>query len=306
MTDPNVPKTYTIYKLTCKTTKLSYIGMTSNFARRKGEHGNDSSSKKLRAAIELFGPDDFEWFVMDEIVGKRDALNVERKLISELNTAWPNGYNVMAGEGSLSKVASPESKARRRAAQLKLWERPEHREIISKRSKDYWAIEENRQTLVNRMTERWKDPAFREMQRLNHWSNFKRREISAVIQAKALEREELKKEKGIATDYTYLVESTKRAWKDPVKKAARLENIKAYWNSEEGNKQKEINRQLRAERNREMWKDPEFVKAFEKANINKTVSEATRQKQSVAAKARRAREKTAMEEGLRNTDAIIS
>ena len=57
MAKTNIPTHYWVYKLTCSKTAMSYVGMTKNKDRRVSEHRNDSSGKKLRAAIELYGFD---------------------------------------------------------------------------------------------------------------------------------------------------------------------------------------------------------------------------------------------------------
>ena len=282
-----------IYKLTCLPTGKSYIGMTKNRARRLVEHTNNSSGKKLRAAIELYGIEEFTYTIVCECASRDEAKKRERYEIKQQGTVWPDGYNLIGGgRGTLAAAASAASKARRSAAQKRFWADPANRVIVSERVSEFWSRPENAIVLSNRMKARWADPVYRERMSGAHWSRKQSDETRALISRKAKERAAAKRAQGAEVDYTALRAGTRASWENPAKWAARMASIKAYWDSPKGQQQKELNRWIRLERNRELWQDPVFVEKFRKAKAEQVVTEETRRKMSESAKNRVKRDAT--------------
>jgi hypothetical protein len=96
-----------IYKLTCKSTGLSYVGQTTDFKYKDNktqvygpqgrfrDHVHNSKSRKnpLSLAIKKYGAEDFEIETLEK--GQIENLDeLEAKWIAKLNTVIPNGLNV--------------------------------------------------------------------------------------------------------------------------------------------------------------------------------------------------------------------
>lgn len=92
-----------IYRIICLPTGLSYIGLTTlKPEERLGQHCKSAASGKpghLYTAMRKHGIDCFKLEVLESGVLSCDVVLPERERfwISELNTQWPNGYNVSCG-----------------------------------------------------------------------------------------------------------------------------------------------------------------------------------------------------------------
>lgn len=85
-----------IYKITNKLNGKSYVGQSIDIKRRWREHINNSSNSLIHKAIIKYGEDNFIFEILEEC--KRDYLN-EKEIfyIKNLNTLYPNGYNLTPG-----------------------------------------------------------------------------------------------------------------------------------------------------------------------------------------------------------------
>jgi group I intron endonuclease len=95
---------YLVYKHTSPSGK-SYIGITNNYNRRCQEHqATASGCRAFKAAIKLYGWDNF----IHEILAEGVALDVANKMeidyIIEHQTLVPNGYNLKEG-GDCGKLS---------------------------------------------------------------------------------------------------------------------------------------------------------------------------------------------------------
>lgn len=89
--------TYLIYKFTSPSGK-SYIGQTLNLSRRISQHKHTSSlCSVFHNAIDKYGFDNFKLEILAEHLTLDEANFQEEKLIRDLNTLVPNGYNVKLG-----------------------------------------------------------------------------------------------------------------------------------------------------------------------------------------------------------------
>lgn len=90
-----------VYELTCRTTGKKYVGQTTrDVSWRWKEHVNYAMKGalwRLSVAIRCHGADDFNHRVICECESSEELDNLERHWISELNTMWPNGYNMRNG-----------------------------------------------------------------------------------------------------------------------------------------------------------------------------------------------------------------
>lgn len=89
-----------IYKITNKITNKSYVGKTSDTARRFKEHLDCANNTKYNhpfyASLRKYGLDSFSFDVIanvDELIADES----ERSYITELNTIYPHGYNLTEG-----------------------------------------------------------------------------------------------------------------------------------------------------------------------------------------------------------------
>lgn len=99
-----------IYKLTCKTTGMSYIGQTKHTSRYRwnqhvweSKHPDANQSRKLNNAICKYGSDDF---IIEDILecAECDLDQWEVKYIEEYKT-FENGYNLTKGGKSNQDVS---------------------------------------------------------------------------------------------------------------------------------------------------------------------------------------------------------
>lgn len=109
---------YIVYLRTNTINGKQYVGQTGNFRVRK----NAWNCLKLRYANQLlteerekYGLDNFELTILQEVETQEEALELEKKFIKELNTLYPNGYNICVGGKNNSgcgkgKKASEETK----------------------------------------------------------------------------------------------------------------------------------------------------------------------------------------------------
>jgi group I intron endonuclease len=296
MADETVSQRHYVYKMTCSDTGKSYIGMTKNLKHREMEHRGGNSPRKLRAAIELYGEETFVFEVIQECDSRAEARELEKRYIAELNTGWPNGYNIhWAPAGTAAAAASPRSRARRSAAQKRLWEDPAHREIVSQRLKAWSARPENKAQLSERATARWADPSYREKQVQSHWSKGEGRdETLETIRQLALERDAERRAAGITLDRTNAVAGIAASWKDPEKRGKRIAAIKAAWDTPEGIAKREQAAESMRQENARRNADPAYREKMRKVAAKRrghVPSAETRAKMSAAAKARRARDR---------------
>lgn len=92
---------YRIYCYTNQITGLKYIGCTkyrfeSQRAGKNGLHYIGMCSK-FGEAIQQFGWDNFKYEILENHLTKDQSEDREKYWISELNTLWPNGYNLESG-----------------------------------------------------------------------------------------------------------------------------------------------------------------------------------------------------------------
>jgi group I intron endonuclease len=116
-----------VYVISNNQTKKRYVGLSNNVAKRWKEHvrhafDNCTTKYLLHQALVKYGVDSFSLSVLEEYELRDDALRAEARLIKELDTFGPNGYNMTGGwEGALivsenTRTVISESQKRRFAS----------------------------------------------------------------------------------------------------------------------------------------------------------------------------------------------
>lgn len=107
-----------MYKIYCATNKnngMKYIGVTGQpLNDRINEHlyeARTNTGKYFQRALNKYGFDMFQWEIVGETEVKGLAFEMEKRLIKELNTKRPNGYNLTdGGEGLIGLEITDEHK----------------------------------------------------------------------------------------------------------------------------------------------------------------------------------------------------
>lgn len=109
---------YVLYKITCSANGKVYVGYTSKTAEERfGHHLRNARWKRKTAlydAIRAYGAEHFSVETILECETHADACRHEIRLISELNTLLPLGYNMTHGGDGV-----PLTKEQRDAANAK-------------------------------------------------------------------------------------------------------------------------------------------------------------------------------------------
>lgn len=132
-----------IYKITCTVTNLSYIGKTiQSLQKRFNQHfSKKSTCRILKDVINEHGRDNFYietiWEGGVGLLGK-----MEKKMIKEFNTLYPNGYNLREGGGR-------DEKACNNSRQMMI---SKQREISLRKNGLLGSIKENKSKLDGRTT----------------------------------------------------------------------------------------------------------------------------------------------------------
>lgn len=101
-------RTFYIYKVTDTINGKLYIGCTNDFERRKTAHLQLRKTEKclFHDMINKHGKDSFLWEIIEIVNSQEKAYEREQYYIKELNTVFPNGYNMTIGGRSHSLVNS--------------------------------------------------------------------------------------------------------------------------------------------------------------------------------------------------------
>lgn len=99
-------KKYCIYCHTNNINKKKYIGITKRNPKYRWNNGKGYfSNSYFYNAIEKYGWENFNHEVLFENLEEIEAKSLEIKLIKEMNTTFPNGYNITLG-GDINWKAS--------------------------------------------------------------------------------------------------------------------------------------------------------------------------------------------------------
>lgn len=241
------------YLITNKINGKQYVGVTvkADPTDRWAEHIARSKGARrgyLHNAIRKHGPLKFEFRVIAEAYSAAEAVVLERALIAQYGTFWPNGYNLTTGgETNVgfttsaatkakqraayeARMADPEFRAKwaegmaRRDADPEFWARrnaalatPEHRALVSKMTTERMADPENRRRISEATKAAFAAPevrAERKRLRLEQWQRpgFREKHAEAMKPARAVQGD-----------------VQRRVWLDPEYRARQSEVQKAVW-----------------------------------------------------------------------------
>lgn len=113
---------YTIYLRTNKVTGIQYVGQTKNFKRRERDwkrfdeiYGNNYLTEER----EKYGLENFNVVVIDHCETREEAWELEQFYIKELNTKYPDGYNMSdGGVGTKGIVVTEKTREKQRNKKL--------------------------------------------------------------------------------------------------------------------------------------------------------------------------------------------
>jgi group I intron endonuclease len=276
MAASKLPEEWVVYKITCIPTGMAYVGMTMNKERRRYEHFRGRSSSLLREAVAEHGPAAFAFEVLCVCENRMETHARELEFIAALGTAWPRGFNIHGGEkGTFAAVCSPAVKARRAAAQKRLWDSLAHRETVARQLAAYYADPAHKEEMRRRKREGWKNPTYVERQRTSHagkrHSDETRTRLSEIATARQAEIRAAAPPKPIPPTAGE-------------RRARRRLNIAKFWESDRGQARKAALAVWTAERNHIRWAKPENVASFSAKMKGRRkgirVSDETREKMS--------------------------
>lgn len=108
-----------LYCVTCRSTGRMYVGITSGeLDKRWRRHAHESTLpvvNKFHAALQQYGPEDFDRVVLFAYPSNPADEDAEAHLIAALNLV-ETGYNTLPG-GGISPMLIPEIRAKAKAAQ---------------------------------------------------------------------------------------------------------------------------------------------------------------------------------------------
>lgn len=121
---------YTIYLRTNKINGKQYVGQTSDWETREKQFNRINqryANKELTKARKEFGLDKFDVEILATVDTQEEAWELEKYFIKELNTKYPNGYNMSDG-GKTSKGTKHTDETRKQ---------------MSERSLEFWSCHES-------------------------------------------------------------------------------------------------------------------------------------------------------------------
>ena len=95
---------YVVYLLKNSKDDKMYVGCTKNFHNRMYRHGLANEGYLIAKAIKKDGINSFEGYILDSSDNRKDALEKERKWTFDLNSMYPNGYNLRAGSAEWTQL----------------------------------------------------------------------------------------------------------------------------------------------------------------------------------------------------------
>lgn len=135
---------YTVYLRTNTVNGKQYVGQTDNLKRRE-QHWKSLSfvygNKKFSEERNKYGLENFSLEILAIVDTREEAWALEQTYIKELNTKYPNGYNICdGGGGALGYKHTDDSKKKIADNNARYWlgrhRSEETKEIISRKSKE--------------------------------------------------------------------------------------------------------------------------------------------------------------------------
>ena len=100
---------YTVYLRTNKVTGMQYVGQTENFEGRESDWNCIKvlyANRIINEDREKYGLENWASEILAVVGTREEAWELEQKYIKELNTRFPNGYNLAKGGGGASGISA--------------------------------------------------------------------------------------------------------------------------------------------------------------------------------------------------------
>lgn len=98
---------FTVYLRTNKVNGMKYVGQTENFKGRENTWAclkQNYANKIITIDREKYGIENFDVEILAVVDTRKEAWELEQKYIKELDTKFPNGYNLAKGGGGSSGI----------------------------------------------------------------------------------------------------------------------------------------------------------------------------------------------------------
>lgn len=149
-----------------------YVGITSQHPERRWLSGHGyRQHKRFMAAIKKYGWGNIDHEVVARGLSKEDAIELERRLISEYDsTSRERGYNCSPGgeSGASGIVMSRETREKMSKSHSGKKHSKEWNENVSKARVGKTFTEEHKRNVSKAMSEKWKDNEYRTMMQEAH------------------------------------------------------------------------------------------------------------------------------------------
>lgn len=102
-------KRFTVYLRTNKINGKQYIGQTDDFKRRENDWNSlvtIYANKLISKDRDEFGLKNFETDILAIVNSREEAWELEQKFIKEMDTKYPNGYNLSDGGGGSKGITA--------------------------------------------------------------------------------------------------------------------------------------------------------------------------------------------------------
>lgn len=175
MVDEDMPETWAVYKITHIETGRVYYGCSSQPNERLQQHRRARTAPRLHEALQQYGLAAFSLEVVEVCRSRKHAHAIEKRMIRENGSIWPNGFNLAkGGRGTLAPNLAPNVRERLSAACTERLASPEARERHRAGCLNAWQGEAGA-ARKHALSDRWKDPEFKErslagVRRLERWN----------------------------------------------------------------------------------------------------------------------------------------
>ena len=157
-------RNYTVYKHTSPSNKV-YIGITNRKLEYRWKNGNGyRNNKHFTNAINKYGWDNIKHEILFEKLTEYEAKIMEQMYIALYDSSNPkNGYNkTLGGDGTKGYKLTEKQRKKRSEKSKKMWQNPEHRELMSTKIKEMWQNPEHRELITLKLKEIWQTPEYKE------------------------------------------------------------------------------------------------------------------------------------------------
>lgn len=150
---------YTIYLRTNKINGKQYVGQSGDFETREKQFKRINqryANKRLSEDRRKYGLDNFDLKILAEVKTQEEAWELERKYIKDLNTKYPNGYNMSdGGKTNANFLVSDDTRKKMSEAAKKWWDgiNDEEKENFSNKMSEIMRSQERKKIQSTKMLE---------------------------------------------------------------------------------------------------------------------------------------------------------